>query len=202
MCWGNVQRTNRSSFYTCMHASIHTHVRTRRYTYPYLCMHIHACTCIYIQIHTCTYTAHMQYTYTANIQTYIQTLCISKYKFNPLWLQLFSWQSFFAYKRIHLPYELKPRQEQSDPFGQQVQGMPSQEGLDLCGHAYQNSMMWEQNNETRRRSPVLDVWKLKSYIQSGPSRIICERHMLFDRMESSVQAPLGTRRALEWNTNL
>ena len=133
MCWGNVQRTNRSSFYTCMHASIRTYVRTRRYTYPFLCMHVHACTCIYIQIPTCTYTAQMHYTYTANIQTYIQTLRISKYNFNPLWLQLVLWQSLFGYKRIHLPYELKPRQEQSDSFGQQVQGMPSQEGLDLSG---------------------------------------------------------------------
>ena len=83
-----------------------------------------------------------------------------------------------------------------------MQGMPSQEGLDLCVHAYLNSTMSEHNNETRRRSPVLDVWKLNSYIESGPSRIICEKQTLFDRMESSVQAPLGTRRMFQLKTNL
>lgn len=189
MCWGNVQRTNRSSFYT--YACTHTQI--------YIPIPMHAYTCVYLHLHTDTY----MYIHSTNAlyihckhATYIQTLCTSKYKFNSLWFQFFLWQSFFAYKIIHLPYELKPRQEQSDPFGQQVQGMPSQEGLDLCGHAYQTSTMWEQNNEKRRRS------KLKSYIQFDPSRIICEGHMLFDRMGSSVQAPLGTRRVLEWNTNL
>ena len=180
-----------------MHASIHTHVHTHAdiHTHTNACIYMHVLAFTYRYIHV--HTQHKCIIHT--LQTYKHTYKHYAYQnINSINCDCnFSCdRAFFAYKRIHLPYELEPRQEQSDPFGQQVQGMPSQEGLDLCGHAYQNSTMWEQNNEKRRRS------KLKSYIQFDPSLIICEGHMLFDRMESSVQAPLGTRKVLEWNTNL